>query len=354
MLSLELAELEARMALLGQPAFRARQVFGWLHARGVFRPGEMRNLPRELRQTLESMCAPFPLTPEGAAQGADGTEKFRFRLRDGGVIESVLIPEQRRLTLCVSTQLGCRMGCVFCRTGGMGLRRNLTPDEILGQYYALRAAPGRNREVSHLVLMGMGEPLDNLDHTLRALRILTHPLGAGFSPRRITVSTVGIPDALERLYREIPVSLTLSLNAADDLTRSRIMPVNRAYPVEKTLAALRGLPLPPRRRITIAYVMVKGLNDRPRDARELGRLLHGLRCKINLIPLNPFPGLDLERPGNDRVLEFQALLRARHLSTHVRFSRGTDILAACGQLASPPSAAGNGPGEPRPGKDERA
>jgi len=337
LLALDLPELEERLLALGQPAYRARQVFGWLHARGVFRPADMLNLPREVRAALEPMSSPFPLTLEESVQAADGTEKLRFRLGDGGVVESVLIPEDKRLTLCVSTQLGCGMGCTFCRTGRMGLQRNLTPEEILAQVYAVRGAPGRDREVSHLVLMGMGEPLDNLENSLRALRILTHPLGANLSTRKVTVSTVGIPEALERLVREVPVSITLSLNAPDSGIRSELMPINRRYPVEEVLALLRRLPLPPRRRTTMAYVMVKGVNDRPRDARELTRLLHGVRCKINLVPLNPFPGLDLERPEDSRVLEFQALLRARGLSTHVRFSRGTDILAACGQLAAAPS-----------------
>jgi 23S rRNA (adenine2503-C2)-methyltransferase len=353
LLSLDLLELEQIILGLGHPRFRAHQIFQWLHGKGAFRAEEMRNLPRALRQSVEGLESPFPLIAEGGVRGEDGAEKFRFRLLDGGVIESVLIPEENRLTLCVSTQLGCRMGCVFCRTAGMGFKRDLATEEILAQVYWVRSAPGRRLPLSHIVLMGMGEPLDNLENTVQALRILTHPLGSAFSTRRVTVSTVGIPDRLEALYREVPVSLTLSLNAPDSRTRNRLMPVNRRHPVEEVLRVLRGLPLPPRRRITVAYVMVKGVNDRPGDARELCRLLHGLRCKVNLIPLNPFPGLGLERPEEREILEFQSLLRARGISTHVRFSRGADILAACGQLASSP-APGEAAGDAGSAGDEPA
>jgi 23S rRNA (adenine2503-C2)-methyltransferase len=338
-LSLELPELEGRIHALGQPRYRARQIFSWIHGRGVFSAEEMHNLPVDLRGQVAPFLSPPPVTLEERRVGEDGTQKFRFRLQDGGVIESVTIPEEKRVTLCVSTQVGCALGCLFCRTGQMGLRRNLQVEEILGQYYAIRSMLGRGRAITHVVLMGMGEPLENPEATRRALKLLTHPLGCGLSTRRITVSTVGIPERLERLFSETPVSITLSLNAADDETRSRLMPINRKYPIEEVLNTLRSLPLPPRRRFTIAYVLIHGENDSLKDAMRLVGILHGVRCKINLIPFNPFPETELRRPQEGDVLVFQDFLRRKGLSTHVRWSRGGDVLAACGQLS------GDAPGD---------
>jgi len=336
LLSLDLAELEAFVLGLDQPRFRAEQIFQWIHGKGVFSAGQMKNLPGGLRRQLADLIPPFPLELEEIRQGQDGTEKFRFRTRDQGFVESVLIPEEKRLTVCLSTQLGCRMGCVFCRTGKMGWKRDLEPAEILGQFYAIRALPGRTKEITHIVFMGMGEPLDNLENTLASLRILAHPLGACFSPRRLTVSTVGLPDQMEALSRDIQVSLTVSLNAADNKIRTRLMPINKVHPIQEVTDALKRIPLAPRRRFSIAYVLIGGVNDRLQDARNLSRLLHGVRCKINLIPFNPFPGAGLAGPEEGRVTAFQDLLRSKGCSTHVRYSRGGDILAACGQLASEP------------------
>jgi 23S rRNA (adenine2503-C2)-methyltransferase len=332
-LSLELPELEGRIHELGQPRYRARQIFSWIHGRGVFRADEMHNLPGDLRERLAPLLSPLPLTLEETLEAADGTRKFRFRLRDGASIESVTIPEEKRTTLCVSTQVGCALGCLFCRTGRMGLRRNLRVEEILGQYYAIRSMSAGRTDLTHVVFMGMGEPLANLECTSRALKILTHPLGCGLSPRRLTVSTVGIPGPLEELFNEVPVSITLSLNGADNETRSRLMPINRKYPIEEVLATLRRLPLAPRRRFTIAYVLIGGENDGLQDAQQLVRLLHGLRCKVNLIPFNPFPETELRRPMKTDVTAFQEFLRSKGLSTHIRWSRGGDVLAACGQLS---------------------
>ncbi len=332
-LALELPELEGRVHALGQPRYRARQIFSWIHGRGVFRPEQMNNLPAELRKRLVPFLSPPPLVLDKTLEAADGTRKFRFRLQDGASIESVVIPEAKRTTICVSTQVGCALGCLFCRTGRMGLRRNLRVEEILGQYYAVRAMSGGETGPTHVVFMGMGEPLTNLESTCRALKILVHPLGCGLSPRRLTVSTVGIPGNLERLSREVPVSITLSLNAADNETRSRLMPINRKHPMDEVLATLRRLPLAPRRRFTIAYVLIGGINDGLQDARQLVRVLHGLRCKVNLIPFNPFPETDLKGPKKADVTAFQEFLRSKGFSTHIRWSRGGDVLAACGQLS---------------------
>ena len=333
LLSLELPELEGKIRALGHPRYRARQIFSWIHGRGVFHAEQMRNLPGELRAEIAPLLSPLPLTLEERLEAGDGTQKFRFRLQDGGLIESVAIPEEKRVTLCVSTQVGCALGCVFCRTGRMGLRRNLRVEEILGQHYAIRPTFRGKKAVTHIVFMGMGEPLANLESTRRALKLLTHPLGCGFSPRRVTVSTVGIPGPLASLFDEIPVSITLSLNAADDETRSRLMPINRMHPIQEVLDTLRRLPLAPRRRFTIAYVLIRGENDSLKDARNLVRILHGLRCKVNLIPFNPFPETALKGPEEGDVIGFQDFLHARGLSAHVRRSRGGDVLAACGQLA---------------------
>jgi 23S rRNA (adenine2503-C2)-methyltransferase len=330
--SWELPELEGRIVALGQPRYRARQIFNWIHGRGVFRADEMHDLPRELRKRVVPLLSPLPVTLEERFEAQDGTQKFRFRLHDGGRIESVTIPEEKRTTLCVSTQVGCALGCLFCRTGQMGFHRNLRPGEILGQYYAIRQILGKGRCITNIVLMGMGEPLANLDGTRRALKLLTHPLGCGLSPRRITVSTVGIPENLRLLFDEIPVSITLSLNASDNETRSRLMPINRTYPIEEVLSCLRGLRLAPRRRFTIAYVLIRGENDSLKDARRLVRILHGLRCKINLIPFNPFPETRLRGPEEGDVVAFEDFMRSKGFSTHIRRSRGADVLAGCGQL----------------------
>lgn len=333
LLSLEMPELESRIVSLGEPGFRAKQIFQWIHQKGLFRVEEMGNLPRALRNRLAEESDPFPVDLDQTLVSRDGTRKFGFRLQDGFSIESVLIPESKRLTLCLSTQVGCAMACSFCRSGRMGWKRNLRAAEILGQYYAVRSSLDAGSAVTHLVFMGMGEPLDNLEETLRALRILSHPLGCGISTRRMTVSTVGIPEGLEKLLNQVPVSITLSLNASDDETRSRIMPVNRKHPMSEVLRTLRSLPLANRRRFTIAYVLIRGVNDTVEDARRLVRVLHGVRCKVNLIPFNPFPETDLESPEEPRMLAFQALLRSKGLSAHLRQSRGGDILGACGQLA---------------------
>jgi 23S rRNA (adenine2503-C2)-methyltransferase len=331
-LSLELPELEGRIHALGEPRYRARQIFSWIHGRGVFRAEQMHDLPGALRRRLAPHLAPLPLALEETLEAEDGTRKFRFRLQDGASIESVTIPEEKRTTLCVSTQVGCGLGCLFCRTGRMGLRRSLRVEEILGQYYAIRSWWGEGAGPTHVVFMGMGEPLANLDATCRALKILSHPLGCGLSQRRLTVSTVGIPRALEMLFHEVSVSITLSLNGADNETRSRLMPINRKHPIEEVLATLRRLPLAPRRRFTIAYVLIGGENDGLQHARQLVRVLHGLRCKVNLIPFNPFPETELKAPSEAEVTAFQAFLRSKGISTHIRWSRGGDVLAACGQL----------------------
>src|SRR6185503_13752938 len=289
------------------------------------------------------------LEPSFVSDAVDGTRKLLFHLqRDGGgtvPIESVLIPQferasgaRDRLTLCISSQAGCGMGCGFCATARLGLVRNLTPAEIVGQVRAgiALAAP---RPLTNIVLMGMGEPLANYDAVRTALDILIADWGYGISPRRITVSTVGLVPAIGRLIADTRVHLAVSLSATTDAQRERLMPINRRYPLAALLDACRALPLPRRKRITFEYVMLGGENDSDADARRLVRLLHGLRVKVNLIPFNPFPGAGFRASPRDRIEAFQAILRRHGLNATIRESRGQDIQAACGQLAAARPAA---------------
>ncbi|HPC47655.1 MAG TPA: 23S rRNA (adenine(2503)-C(2))-methyltransferase RlmN, partial [Deltaproteobacteria bacterium] len=263
---------------------------------------------------------------------ADGTEKIAYRLADGCIVESVLIFEKDHWSVCVSSQVGCAMGCRFCLTARRGFTRNLSAGEIVSQVlHPIRAYPGRR--FTNVVFMGMGEPLLNYDAVITAARILTDPLGPGISKRRVTVSTCGIVPGIERFARDTDVSLAVSLNAPDDETRSLLMPVNRTYPLDRLVDALRSFDLPNRRRITVEYVLIKGVNDSPSHARKLVKTLHGVRAKINLIPFNPWPGSDLEAPDGTAVAAFENILRDSPFAVMLRKEKGRDILAACGQLA---------------------
>jgi 23S rRNA (adenine2503-C2)-methyltransferase len=259
---------------------------------------------------------------------------LRYHLDDGPVIESVLIREPRRLTLCLSTQAGCRIGCAFCLTAKGGLRRHLRVAEIVDQILQARTLLDADERLTNLVFMGMGEPLDNYAATVKALRLITHPDAVGFSPRRITVSTSGLVPALRRFGAEdLRVNLAVSLNAPNDAIRSQLMPINKKWPIGELLAACQTYPLPSGRRITFEYVLLEGLNDQPMHAEQLARLLRGLRCKVNLIPFNPFPGAAFRRPSAETVQRFQAILHSQYFTATIRESRGRDIGAACGQLA---------------------
>jgi 23S rRNA (adenine2503-C2)-methyltransferase len=264
---------------------------------------------------------------------ADGTRKFLLELGDSRRIEAVFIPDTPSMTFCISTQVGCAMACAFCLTGQMGLARHLTAGEIAGQVRVLAAATGLLDRPFNIVLMGMGEPLHNYDSTMKALRILHAEHGLAVSPRRITLSTVGIVPALERLAHEpLMPNLAVSLHATTDEQRTRLVPPNRKYPLDDILDACRRFPLKRRNRITFEYVLLDGVNDTPEDARRLVRLLSGLKAKVNLIPLNPAAGIPFDRPSDARVDRFAQILADRHLTVSVRKSRGQDIRAACGQL----------------------
>ncbi|HKT80834.1 MAG TPA: 23S rRNA (adenine(2503)-C(2))-methyltransferase RlmN [Vicinamibacterales bacterium] len=330
---LDLGALEDAFAALGEPAFRARQVFGWLYARGVASVDDMTDLPRALRAAVKEKFLISTPTVQAHEQSTDGTEKFLLRLVDGREIESVFIPDTPAMTFCISTQVGCAMACAFCLTGKMGLVRNLTAGEIAGQVRVLASRLHLLDQPFNIVLMGMGEPLHNYDETMKALRILADPHGLALPAKRVTLSTVGLLPALERLAKEAYMpNLAISLHAPDDALRGSLVPLNKKYGVAEIIAACRRFPLSKRRRITFEYVMLAGVNDRPEDARRLAKLVAGVKSKVNLIPLNPAAGIPFERPSDESVDRFAAILAERGVTVSVRKSRGRDIRAACGQL----------------------
>uniref|UniRef100_A0A7C3WIR7 Probable dual-specificity RNA methyltransferase RlmN n=1 Tax=Desulfobacca acetoxidans TaxID=60893 RepID=A0A7C3WIR7_9BACT len=328
---LTLEELEQCVAAWGQPRYRARQLTKWLY-KGARSFEEMTDISRAFRQELATKASLSRLILDKQEVSRDGTRKFRWRLTDGQFIESVLIPEEEHLTLCLSSQVGCAMDCRFCLTARQGFVRNLTASEIVNQILEVKMLLATDKPLTNLVFMGMGEPLANFAALVRALKIIQALWGLNFSARRVTVSTVGLAPLIPRLGQEVRVNLTVSLNAADDATRDAIMPINRKYPLAVVLEACRAFPLPRHRRITFAYVLLDGVNDSPDQARKLARLLRGFRAKINLIPFNPHPLLPYAAPPRERVLAFQDILRDAHYPVFIRESRGQDITAACGQL----------------------
>ncbi|MDF1553419.1 MAG: 23S rRNA (adenine(2503)-C(2))-methyltransferase RlmN [Deferrisomatales bacterium] len=332
LLNFDLPALEQFFHALGERPFHARQVMHWVYRRGVLEFGEMTDLARGLREKL--IAGATLGLPELAREqvSADGTRKLLLELEDGRQIETVLIPDEERLTQCISSQVGCAMGCDFCRTGSGGLERNLTTAEIVGQVVLGQRLVAPGRRISNVVFMGMGEPLHNLDNVLAAFRILAADHGLNITRRRLTVSTCGVVDALRRLPPEVLGSLAVSLNATTDAVRDRLMPVNRRWPIADLLDTLRQLPLPPRARYTIEYVLLGGVNDTLEDARRLVRLLSDIRCKVNLIAYNPHPDSAYRAPEPGAVEAFQSYLLGRNFTAVLRKSRGQDILAACGQL----------------------
>jgi len=330
---LDLAELEAAFASRGLERFRARQVFAWIYRRGVTDVEAMTDLPRDLRVSLS---AAFTIeTPAIASheRSSDGTEKFLLRLSDGKHIEAVFIPDTPAMTFCISTQVGCAMACAFCLTGKMGLVRNLTAGEIASQVRVLADAVGMRDKTFNIVLMGMGEPLHNYDAVMKAMRILCDEHGFALPPRRVTLSTVGLLPALEKLGTErLMPNLAISLHAPTDQQRGELVPINRKYGVADVIEACKRFPVRKRSRITFEYVMLAGVNDAPVDARRLARLLAGVKAKVNLIPLNAAAGIPFERPSDGVVDEFARILAERDVTVSVRKSRGRDIRAACGQL----------------------
>jgi 23S rRNA (adenine2503-C2)-methyltransferase len=331
------AELEELAVEHGASRYRGRQLATWMYRKGIFDLEAMSDLSREFRARLgEATVVALPEI-ERTTLSQDGSRKLVFRLEDGARISAVLMPDDDRITLCLSTQVGCGYGCTFCLTGTMGLERNLAPAEIVGQLLAANAVLEHGQRVSHLVFMGMGEPLANYAALVKAIRVLTDAkLGVGYSPRRITVSTVGLVAGIDRLGREgLKVNLAISLHTATDEVRSRLMPVNKSWNLEALVAAVRRYPLAPRQRVFFEYVLLDGVNDTREDAERLVRLLRGIRAKVNLIPFNDWDGADFGRPPLARILAFQSVLLDAGITTTVRWSKGEDIGAACGQLREP-------------------
>lgn len=323
-----LPELEQFLAGKGKERFRATQIFKWLYQKGARSFADMTNLSKELRQELEETAFISELSPEAVEVGDDGTRKYLFALADGNAVESVLIPDEGRNTLCISSQVGCAMACEFCLTGTFRLTRNLTTAEIVNQVCAAR----RDAEIRNIVLMGMGEPLHNLENVVRAIRIMIDGNGLQFSNRRVTVSTSGLVPEMAELGRQVTVNLAVSLNATTDELRDRIMPINRRYPLRELLKACKEFPLPSRRKITFEYVLLGGVNDTLEDARRLLRLISDIPNKVNLIPFNEHEGCGFKAPTRQSIDAFHRYLIDRHVTVITRESRGGDISAACGQL----------------------
>jgi 23S rRNA (adenine2503-C2)-methyltransferase len=333
-------ELAAALRPLAPRPFHAAQVFHWMYGRGVADFGAMTNLPLDLRRALaERFRARLPEIRATRAS-SDGSRKYVLGLEDGAEVEAVYILYGERVTLCLSSQVGCALACRFCRTGTMGLVRHLTPGEIVGQVTVLarehRLSPGSFR----IVFMGMGEPLHNYDNVLRAFRILVDPKGFALPARRITLSTAGLVPGIERLAEEHPrPRLAISLGAARDDLRDDLMPINRKHDLERLLEACRRFPLGPREKITFEYILLKGVNDSAQDARSLARLLRGVKAKVNLIPYNEAEVEGLSTPSVGEATRFRETLGARGIVSTIRWSKGRDIGAACGQLVRPRAAA---------------
>jgi 23S rRNA (adenine2503-C2)-methyltransferase len=331
--SMELGEMERALQESGHPAFHARQIISWIYKKGVADFDEMTDLSRPLRADLQTRFRVATPLVRGKEVSADGTMKFLLELEDGRQIESVYIPDTPRQTFCISSQVGCAMRCGFCLTGKMGLVRNLTAGEIVAQVRVLADETGLRDSRFNIVLMGMGEPLHNYENTMKALRILNDAHGLAVSPRRITLSTVGVLPALERLAIEpLMPNLAISLHATTDDQRNALVPANRKHALDEILNAARRFPANRRQRITFEYVLLHNVNDTAEDARRLVKLLGNIRCKVNLIPLNEAAGIPFERPSDSRVDQFARILASHGVTVSVRKSRGRDIRAACGQL----------------------
>ena len=327
--NMTLEELTVYLAGQGKERFRARQIMQWIYRHGANSFDGMTTLSRDLRSELESSATISCLETLKVEESEDGTRKYLFQLSDGETVETVRIPmEKDRATLCVSTQVGCGMGCTFCLTGTMGLKRNLLASEIVNQVCEVM----KDGPVNNIVFMGMGEPLQNFDNLGKALNILHMEEGFDFSSRKMTVSTCGLVPEIRRMGESFPASLAISLNATTNELRNRLMPINRRYPLEELMAACRDYPLKPRQRITFEYILIRDLNDTLADAKRLVRLLHGIKAKVNLIPFNKHAGSEFQSPDEDKMEVFQTYLLNHGLVAVRRASRGRDISAACGQL----------------------
>ena len=317
----------------GIQAFRARQILKWVYHRQADTFDVMTDLKKEMRQQLSRHFSIHRLERTRIETSKDGSKKYLFKLKDGTYIESVLIPEKKHDTLCLSSQVGCAQGCRFCLTARGNFARNLSQSEIIAQVRDVANDMEDPSRLTNIVFMGMGEPLANYRNVVGAIQIITNSeIGLGFSTRRATVSTAGLIPKIADLGRDTAVNLAISLNAADNRTRNRLMPINRKYPIEKLIDACRAYPLQKRRRITFEYILLKGINDSPQDAKRLAKLLRPVKAKINLIPFNDFEDSEFQRPEASVIDKFKAILHTAHYTVIIRHSKGQDISAACGQL----------------------
>jgi 23S rRNA (adenine2503-C2)-methyltransferase len=334
LIGLDAAGLERFFAEQGEKPFRARQILQWIHQRGETDFARMSDLARALREKLASVARVDAPVIVGDTTAEDGTRKWLLKVDDANAVEAVFIPETNRGTLCVSSQAGCVLDCAFCSTGKQGFNRNLSTAEIIGQLWLANRLLEGERPVSNVVMMGMGEPLLNLENVIPALRLMLDDNAYGLSRRRVTVSTSGVIPGMDQLRDECPVALAVSLHAPNDALRDRLVPVNRKYPLRPLIAACnRYLERAPRDFITFEYVMLEGVNDSDQHARELLGIAARVRCKFNLIPFNPFPGSEFRRSEPDRIRRFAEILQRGGLTVTTRKTRGDEIAAACGQLA---------------------
>ena len=327
--SLTLEQLEQFLVELGKQKYRAKQILHWIYQRGVIDFALMTDMAKDFRAQLAQRAYVSVWQPEAVEESRDGTKKYLFRLADGESVEAVRIPmDEGRATLCISTQVGCAMQCQFCLTGTFGLTRNLSVAEMVNQVCAAQA----DAPISNIVLMGMGEPLHNFDNVCTALQIFYQDDGLGFGSRRVTLSTSGLVPQIAMLAERVKVQLAVSLNATTDEVRDQLMPINKKYPLAVLLAACRDYTDKTKQKITFEYILIRGINDSIADAKRLVKLLHGLRCKINLIAFNEHEGSEFKCPDEATINAFQEYLMQRQIITMRRASKGQDISAACGQL----------------------
>jgi len=333
-IELDRKQLVAWLGGQGIEPYRADQILRWVYLRQTDRFDRMTDIAKDIRPLLDDHFRISRLQIENIETSKDGSRKYLFKLEDAKYIESVLIPERDHYTLCISSQVGCAQNCRFCLTASGGFQRNLTKAEIVSQVRDVKNDLQDSMPLSNLVFMGMGEPLANYKNLVDAIAVITDSsFGLGFAGRRVTVSTAGLVSRLADLGRDTRVNLAVSLNATDNTTRNRLMPLNRRFPIEKLLKACQQFPLPGGRRITFEYVLLKDINDTDKDANRLAKLLGSIRSKINLIPFNPHEGCQYRRPDEDRILRFQKILIDKNYTVMIRRSKGQDISAACGQLA---------------------
>lgn len=328
-----LRELGIELTKLGERPYRARQIFEWIYQKGASDFDEMSNLPASLRETLHNKfyISPYEIIKKQISK-QDGTRKYLFALKDGETVEAVLIPTKSRQTVCLSSQVGCAFGCKFCASGLVGIKRDLRSSEILDQILGI-SNDLRGERITNVVMMGMGEPLANYDNVMRAISVLNSPYGFGIGARKITISTAGYIPGIERLMDEkMQIELSVSLHAATDEVRSRLMPINKKFPLSQLMEVCRNYVKAKNRIITFECVLIKGVNASSEDANSLSKLLSGLTCKVNLIPINPSSGIDFLPPNEKEVKEFHAILKSCGINSTIRTQRGADIDAACGQL----------------------